>query len=200
MNTLLLPSTSDRSNGQLRVLVVTEHDAFRREICLATAGDPAVHVIENTGDLDSAVQMISDLCPDVVVLSATEIGTHERFMPELMRACPDVHLLVVGDKAPAADHETPQLVRSTPHLLHVLAMYGANVATDRKLRVATLTLREREVLQLVADGLSSKQIADQLDISVRTVESHRNQIMNKLNERSIAGLTKYAIRQGLTTL
>ena len=56
------------------------------------------------------------------------------------------------------------------------------------------------MLQLVADGLSSKEIADRLSISVRTVESHRNQIMNKLNQRSIAGLTKYAIREGLTGL
>jgi DNA-binding NarL/FixJ family response regulator len=60
--------------------------------------------------------------------------------------------------------------------------------------------REREVLQLIAEGLSTKQIAGQLYVSVKTIETHRRNIMNKLEIHSIAGLTKYAIRQGLTTV
>jgi DNA-binding NarL/FixJ family response regulator len=62
-----------------------------------------------------------------------------------------------------------------------------------------LTAREREVLQLVAEGYSSKRIATTLDIGVPTVETHRRQIMEKLSLRSIAELTKYAIREGLTS-
>lgn len=63
-----------------------------------------------------------------------------------------------------------------------------------------LSLREREVLQLLAEGLSTQEIADRLAISTKTVSTHREHIMNKLDIRSIAGLTKYAVRQGLTTL
>lgn len=63
-----------------------------------------------------------------------------------------------------------------------------------------LSGREREVLQLLAEGQSTKQIAATLNVSVKTIESHRNQIMSKLNLHSIAELTKYAIRQGLTRL
>ncbi len=62
-----------------------------------------------------------------------------------------------------------------------------------------LTLREREVLQLVAEGNASKQIAAKLDIALPTVETHRRQIMDKLGLHSIAELTKYAIREGLTS-
>jgi DNA-binding NarL/FixJ family response regulator len=63
-----------------------------------------------------------------------------------------------------------------------------------------LTDREREVLQLVAEGGSTKEIADHLKVSVKTVETHRQQIMKKLHLNSVAALTKYAIREGLTSL
>ena len=63
-----------------------------------------------------------------------------------------------------------------------------------------LTAREREVLQLMAEGKSTNQIADCLCVSVKTVEAHRKQIMNKSGINNVAELTKYAIRQGLTSL
>lgn len=64
---------------------------------------------------------------------------------------------------------------------------------------ASLSNREREVLQMIAEGKSTKEIATALFVSVKTIETHRQQIMNKLNIHSIAGLTKYAIREGLTS-
>jgi two-component system, NarL family, response regulator NreC len=63
-----------------------------------------------------------------------------------------------------------------------------------------LTKRELQVLQLIAEGRSTKDIATRLELSVKTVETHRKQIMDKLEIRSVAGLTKYCIREGLTTL
>ncbi len=65
---------------------------------------------------------------------------------------------------------------------------------------SVLTDREREVLQLVAEGNTTKQIAEDLHVSVKTVESHRQNLMDKLEIRSIAELTKYAVREGLTSL
>jgi DNA-binding NarL/FixJ family response regulator len=67
-------------------------------------------------------------------------------------------------------------------------------------QIIELTRREREVLQLVAEGLASKNIAENLSVSVKTVESHRQRLMKKLEIFSVAGLTKYALREGLTTL
>lgn len=63
-----------------------------------------------------------------------------------------------------------------------------------------LTPREREVLQLVSEGRTSKEIGSALHIGLKTVETHRGQIMTRLNIRSIAGLTKYAVREGITSL
>jgi len=63
-----------------------------------------------------------------------------------------------------------------------------------------LTKRQLQVLQLIADGHSTKEIAAILEISVKTIETHRKQIMDKLEIRTTAGLTKYCIREGLTSL
>jgi len=60
-----------------------------------------------------------------------------------------------------------------------------------------LTSRESEVLQLIAEGFSNKQIAGELEISIKTVEKHRQQVMNKLNIHDVAGLTRYAIAKGM---
>ncbi len=65
---------------------------------------------------------------------------------------------------------------------------------------AKLSKREQEVLQLIAEGKSTKDIAATLNVSVKTVETHRKQIMDKLDIHSVAGLTKYAVREGLTSL
>ena len=63
-----------------------------------------------------------------------------------------------------------------------------------------MSAREREVLQLIAEGWSTKQIASHLYVSIKTIETHRRQIMKKLDLHSIADLTKYAIREGLTSV
>jgi DNA-binding NarL/FixJ family response regulator len=77
------------------------------------------------------------------------------------------------------------------------AIRGGAPSPDRVER--PLSAREREVLQLLAEGKSSKEIASVLEIAVATVETHRRQIMEKLNLHTIAELTKYAIREGLTS-
>jgi DNA-binding NarL/FixJ family response regulator len=66
-----------------------------------------------------------------------------------------------------------------------------------KKRVDDLTTREAEVLQLIAEGQANKQIAAELSISIKTVEKHRQQVMNKLNIHDVAGLTRHAIARGI---
>jgi DNA-binding NarL/FixJ family response regulator len=78
--------------------------------------------------------------------------------------------------------------------------YLIQSAKDDSSPFKSLTAREREILQLLAEGNSTKQIASILFISMKTVETHRRQLMEKLNIRTIAGLTKYAISEGLTSL
>ena len=82
----------------------------------------------------------------------------------------------------------------------VIKDFVSNWATPNSSAFSVLTAREREVLQLMAEGKTTNQIADCLCVSVKTVEAHRKQIMNKSGIHSVAELTKYAIRQGLTSL
>jgi DNA-binding NarL/FixJ family response regulator len=70
----------------------------------------------------------------------------------------------------------------------------------KKETLAQLTNREREVLVLIAEGQSNKEIANRLGIGVRTIETHRERIMRRLNIHSVAGLTKFAIANGLVSL
>jgi two-component system nitrate/nitrite response regulator NarL len=79
--------------------------------------------------------------------------------------------------------------------LHQLVQSGG-----KKEPFAQLTTREREVLVLIAEGKSNKEIASKLGIGVRTIETHRERIMRRLNIHSVAGLTKFAIANGLVTL
>jgi DNA-binding NarL/FixJ family response regulator len=90
----------------------------------------------------------------------------------------------------------------SPRVAHVVIenyLHPA-AAPDSRGFSASLSAREREVLQLVAEGKTNKDVAERLHIHARTVESHRAQIMNKLQLRSVAELTKFAIREGLTSV
>lgn len=80
------------------------------------------------------------------------------------------------------------------------AQLPSSISPARPTGGKPLSPREREVLQLLAEGRSSKDIAARLDVAATTVETHRRQIMDKLQLRTIAELTKYAVREGLTTL
>jgi DNA-binding NarL/FixJ family response regulator len=82
----------------------------------------------------------------------------------------------------------------------VIESYRRTVSKDQLSRAPELTAREREVLQLVAEGETSKRIAGQLYVSAKTVDSHRQKIMGKLDINTVAGLTKYAIQKGITFL
>jgi DNA-binding NarL/FixJ family response regulator len=82
----------------------------------------------------------------------------------------------------------------------VVKDYLVNISTKDSLNSPVLTNREREVTQLLAEGKTTKQISSLLYVSVKTVETHRKKIMDKLGINSMAELTKYAIREGLTSL
>ena len=82
----------------------------------------------------------------------------------------------------------------------VLKDYASILETSDSSPASQLSAREREVLQLIAEGMKTKDIADRIHVSIKTVETHRQQIMRKLNVTSVAELTKIALREGLTSL
>jgi DNA-binding NarL/FixJ family response regulator len=82
----------------------------------------------------------------------------------------------------------------------IIKDYLQRIPDKTPLTFTSLTCRERETIQLIADGRNSKEIAAEFGVSVKTIEVHRHNIMKKLNLYSIAELTKYAVREGLTSL
>ena len=125
-------------------------------------------------------------------LEAESIHIIREVVADRVYLSPRVAGIVVGDyvrRLPTrgAKPEAPQPGAEDPY-------------ASRRGAFDTLTPREREVLQLMAEGYATKEVAHRLGVSVKTVETHRRQIMEKLDMHSVAELTKYAIREGLTTL
>jgi DNA-binding NarL/FixJ family response regulator len=89
---------------------------------------------------------------------------------------------------------------STDILESVVSDYVSQLSTSEYNAYRQLSDRERQVLQLLAEGNSTKETAFKLHVSVKTIETHRQNIMNKLGIRTLAGLTKFAVREGLTSL
>lgn len=117
----------------------------------------------------------------------------------LLKDCP-AHELATAIRAAAAG-ETYLSSKVAGLILMGVSAGGSNSgANEPKRHYGALTPREREILQLVADGGSSKEIAFRLGLSVKTVDTHRRQVMEKLELYSVAELTHYAIREGLTAL
>ena len=88
----------------------------------------------------------------------------------------------------------------SPEITHMVVEYAKNREWENTDSLALLSVREREVLQFIAEGHTSKTISDKMQISAKTVDVHRNNLKKKLNIHTIAGLTKYAVAKGLTDL
>lgn len=149
-----------------------------------------------------AARRISTECPQTRVIILSMHADH-RYVVEALKAGAKAYLL--KDSAPlevftairrvleGQRYVSSQIREKNAGYLDVIP-----AAEDSAFRA--LSAREREVLQLIAEGLSTRQIADKLNVSPKTVETHRGHIMEKLDIHTIAELTKYALREGLTSM
>jgi DNA-binding NarL/FixJ family response regulator len=150
-----------------------------------------------------ATRQIKSESPDVRIV-ALSTHTDKRYVLAMLEAGASAYVLKVS-----AYDELRRAISAVTEGKHYLSPDVAGVVVEAGLAAtlppqttvySTLGAREREVLQLLAEGHSSPQIAQRLHISPSTVETHRRNIMKKLNVHSVAELTKYAIREGLTPL
>ncbi|MBW2278894.1 MAG: response regulator transcription factor [Deltaproteobacteria bacterium] len=185
--------------------VVAEAGDGREAVRLVGESEPAVVVIDiGMPELNGveATKRIVAGHPDIKVIALSMHGDR-RFVVEMLRA--GVSGYVLKD---SAAQELVQGIRQAIAGKVFLGTGVADVVVDEVLlrleredtTAQTLTKREREVVQLLAEGASTREIAGKLFISVKTVETHRANIMRKLGLRSVAELTKYAIREGLTSV
>jgi len=210
----------------IRVLLVEDHRMVREALCEVLKKVPDVEVVGEAGDAREALKLAADLKPDVVVLDIRlpdvngievaarlrDAGSHakivalsafadKRFVTAMLRSGASAYVtksaagteLVRAIRAVAAGHGY-----FSPEIAGALA----SEVRDRPLAgdAQPLARREREVLRLIAEGVRSPAIAEQLHVSVATIEVHRRNIMRKLGLRTVAELTKHAIREGIVSL
>ena len=140
--------------------------------------------------------------PDVKVI-ALSMHSDKRFVLGMLEAGASGYLLkdcAFGELASAISQVSTGNTYLSPKIADVVVKGYLNKISDTSPAGTVLTSREREILQLIAEGLTAKEIASHVFLSIKTVETHRRNIMQKLNMRSTVDLTKYAIREGLVSL
>ena len=214
----------------VRVLLVDDHAVVRAGLRMLLSADPELSIVGEAEDGAQAMRLARDLAPDVVLMdiSMPDMNGIEatRRIKEL---CPDVAVLALtmheDDQyffemlAAGASGYIPKRAAPNDLIAAIHAVRSGGVflfpsvarllVTDYRQRVERggstgvfdiLTEREREVLTLIAQGLSNQEIADKLVISIKTVNRHRENIMAKLNLHSRVELVRYAIEKGLIEL
>jgi len=210
----------------IRTILADDHRMFRDGLRALIEKEQDIKVIGEAENGRATVQLVRELSPDVVVMDigmpdlngveatrqiaaqcpsvrviALSMHSDKRFVTEMLHAGASGYLL-----KDCAFQELAQAIRTvarnqaylSPPIAKAVITNYAGRSSRRK--ASALTSREREVLQLLAEGKNTKEIASALNVSVKTVETHRAQIMERLDLHSVAELTKFAIREGLTSL
>lgn len=214
---------------KIRVLLADDHKLFRDGLRTMLSGQKNIEVVGDAVDGMMALEMAGKLKPDIILMDISmpglngieatrRIGTEypdiwviilsmhseRRFVVESLKAGARGYFLkdsAIEELIRAIETvKSGQVFLSSQITDFVVKDYMRLSDTKEVSAYSLLSGREREVLQLLAEGKSTREIAEKLFVSVKTVETHRKQIMNKLDIRSIAELTKYAIREGLTDL
>jgi DNA-binding NarL/FixJ family response regulator len=213
----------------IRVLLADDHQMLRDGLRAVLSLEDDIEVVGEANDGHGAVEMVGRLAPDVVLMDIGMSGLNGVDATRRIKAeSPDVKVIALSTysdkryvlsmlevgasgyvlKAAAVD-EMCRAVRAVADGKRYLSPDIAGVVVDARFEAlaepdvplsSALGPREREVLQLLAEGHSSPEIARRLHIAASTVETHRRNIMRKLDVHSVAELTKYAIREGLTSL
>jgi two-component system NarL family response regulator len=210
----------------LRVLLVDDHELMRQGLRSILEREGDVEVVGEAASGRAALELARTLAPDVVVMDvAMQDQNGIEATRQIRAACPNVKVLALSShsdaryvtamleagacgyvlKANAYDDLRRALDAARRGRSYLCAdvtesVVGASLRGAGATPVAQLSGREREVLQLLAEGLSSPEISQRLFVATSTVETHRRNIMRRLGIHSVADLTKYAIREGLTSL
>lgn len=212
----------------IKILIADDHQITREGIRSLLEREPDMKVLGEAEDGRSAAKMARDLGPDIIVMDVCMPDMNGILATSVIRSeCPQIKVLALSMlddrrfvcnmlRAGASgylikDCSFKELARAirmvvanrtylSPGIMDVVVQdYVRPPAYTDSPSASNLTIRESEVLQLVAEGHSTSQIAKYLHLSVKTIETHRQKLIAKINTKGIAGLTKYAIREGLTS-
>ena len=213
----------------IRIIIVDDHGIIRQGLCSLLESQPDIEVIGQAKDGHNAIELVREMQPDIVITDVTMPKLNGMDATrQIARLFPKVKviglyghtdnsfvigMLKAGASAYVLKHclfdellEAIQVVSRggrylSPELTKgIVSNYVRLISESNDSPLEILTEREREVLQLIAEGKSTKQIALDLHVSTKAIESNRRRIMQKLNSNSTAELVKCAIVGGLTSL
>jgi len=214
---------------EIRILVADNHMVVREAICAILSNEFGMDIVGEAKDGRVAIQLARELHPDVIIMETSMPNLNGiEATRQIVQELPDVKVVALSahwDRRSVCEMLKAGASGYLPKSCTLLELVSAiqNVMSNRtylsshisglvvdeylhrsadpgKSAYSVLTDREREVIQLIAEGKSTKRIAMELYVSPKTIEWHRSQLMKKLHIESIAELVKYAISEGLTSV
>ena len=213
----------------LKIIIADDHVLMREALCNKLNNNPDLEVIAQADNGRKAVELVKKHTPDVILMDvsmpdmngieashrisennpivkiiALSMHSEQKFVTDMLKAGASGYL----NKACRFEELLEAINVVISGEIYLDRSIGTNIVKDYLSIISheednnseSLTSREREVLQMVTEGRSSKEIAFKLGIEEHTIVKHRQNIMNKLDIRDIPGLTKYAIREGIISL
>ena len=212
----------------IKVLIADDHQIVRDGLRSLLTREPDMELVGEAEDGRTIMKMLLEKTPDVIIMDvampelngieATRQALHEfpavkvialsmhddrRFVINMLKAGASGYLIkdcAFRELANAIRMVVKNKIYLSPGITDIVVNNYVTGPAPDSLVYSILTPREREVLQLIAEGKNSTQIANCLCVSVKTVETHRHQLMQKLNIKGVAELTKVAIREGITSI
>ncbi|MCX5891968.1 MAG: response regulator transcription factor [Deltaproteobacteria bacterium] len=210
------------------ILIVDDHQILRQGLRSLIEKMPGLEVLAEAEDGRTAVRLAQTLLPQLVIMDVglpdlngieatrqvlmvspqtrvigLSMHSDRRFVSNMLKAGASGYLLkdsAFEELATAIKTVMAGKSYLSQEVAHIVFQDYVEGPKNQPTAFSVLTLREREVLQLIAEGRSNRQIAETLFLSIKTVETHRQQIMNKLNMHNVAELVRYSIREGLSPL
>ena len=210
----------------IRIVLADDHKVLRQGLSRAFSAEEDMEVVGETDNGYDVIELARKVSPDVIIMDIAMPGMNGiEATRQIYKELPDIKIIALSMhsvkkmvhemfKAGAKgyllkDCEYDELIKAirivvggkvylSPAITEVVVDNMLN-PSEAKNAFDVLSDRERQVLQLLAEGKTTKQIARALFVSPKTIEGHRTKIMHKLDIDSVANLTKYAIREGLTS-
>jgi DNA-binding NarL/FixJ family response regulator len=213
----------------IRILLADDHKIIREGLRSLLEKQPGMEVVGEVENGRDAVKLARELLPDVMIMDyampdlngveatreivaiapgvkvvALSMHSDRRFVVAMLKAGASGYLLkdcAFEELAHALRAVRANRTYLSPKIADLMIKDYVRLFPSTELSVfSLLSSRERQVLQLLSEGKSTKQISADLNVSIKTVETYRQHVMDKLDVHSIAELTKYAVREGLTSL
>jgi DNA-binding NarL/FixJ family response regulator len=209
---------------KIRVLFVDDHPIVRKGLVSLMNGEKDILVVGEASDGDEAIKMARQCNPTIIIMDIAMPNKNGLFATSaILKENPNLKVIVLSmSDAPDSvklaiqagvsgyivkQSVTSELLSAIREVHKGNAFFSPSVArvflspqASKEEKEKDLTLREREVLELITSGKSNKEISTYLEISVKTVEKYRQQIMDKLDIHEVVSLTKFAISKGISEL